>query len=374
MVNPLRVVILEDEPSDIKRLQEHLLTHPDIHLIAIANTTAQALEAIRKHRPDLVFLDINIRTESDDAGLRLARTVDGMTKPPHIIFLSQYDHYALNASKCHPVVFLSKPIDPGELADHLQWVREHREEPGGTGGNIYVWGKDDESGLSSYIGVSPAEILYLRSSKSQRNRMDMYRRENRVITSIPSSMNKFASNNQACPLFKVQKSHMVNLDQVRALIRSGPLLRERRVELNGGASLTVSRDYWRPLKAEVIKRSDPILENRIAGKELHLPVSPIHYFLVENGKVGIHLADGAVLAGIGPTLKEFTEALREKGFYRIHEDCLLNLLSHKQYGEIRQNQDETYELHLAGKPLPLRLSRRSVEALSRALRDFLSQA
>lgn len=361
-----RVVILEDNPRDIGQLREHLAAHPDISVAAIAETTAAAWQAIREHTPDLVFLDINIRTETDDAGLQLAKWINLMKKPPHIVFLSQYKHYALDASRCHPVVFLTKPINPGELALQLQWIRDHRDEPGGTGGRILVRGKDDKNGLSSFIGVDPKEILLVRSRKDRPNYMEIHLSRGKIITDIKSPLDDFQSKNSDCPLFRAHNRYLVNLDQVHELVLNR-FPKSLCLELDG-VSLPVARAREKALIAEL---SDPLLKCTVNGRQVYLLRRDIHCFLNKSGKAGIHLAGGSVLNDTGPTLDEFANALKGKGFCRIHDQCLLNLDYYNQSGEIRQNQDETYELSLAGKPLPFCLSKRSVDDFMRVLRACL---
>ncbi|MGH8550640.1 MAG: LytR/AlgR family response regulator transcription factor [Methylococcales bacterium] len=164
-----------------------LSVHRDIEIVAVARTTEDAWQAIQKLKPDLVILDIEIRRETEDAGLKLARQIDDeIEKPPHIVCLSQHKNYADDASECHPVVFLTKPVNPDKLAKYLQWISDHRAERGGTGGCIWVPGKVD--GLRGDFGVEPGEILYVETQEERPNFMVIHLRERR-ITDIHNTLN-----------------------------------------------------------------------------------------------------------------------------------------------------------------------------------------
>lgn len=106
----LRAVIVDDEQNNAEHLQRLLLEHAEVEVIAYADNAAAAYDAIRQHRPDLVFLDIQMPYESG-FGL-LAR----FNNPAfEVIFVTAYDQYGIEAIKFSALDYLLKPVDAGEL-------------------------------------------------------------------------------------------------------------------------------------------------------------------------------------------------------------------------------------------------------------------
>jgi two-component system LytT family response regulator len=115
----LRVIIADDEPPARSGLLARLAVVPDITVVAECDDADQTVEAVRRHRPDLLFLDIQMPGESGfDALSRLADA-----ELPLIIFLTAHAHYALRAFDVHAVDYLLKPVDNRRLADALAQAR-----------------------------------------------------------------------------------------------------------------------------------------------------------------------------------------------------------------------------------------------------------
>ena len=114
----LRVVIVDDEPLGRQRVADLLAAHDDVEIIATADTGPAALEVIRRARPDLVFLDVQMPGMS---GLDVARAL-GDTMPP-TIFVTAYDQHALKAFDLAALDYLVKPFDDERFEQALQRAR-----------------------------------------------------------------------------------------------------------------------------------------------------------------------------------------------------------------------------------------------------------
>ncbi|MEM9328992.1 MAG: LytTR family DNA-binding domain-containing protein [Bacteroidota bacterium] len=107
----LRAIIVDDETSVIDDLMGMLQLYcPQVEVIATSTSSQDALKSIQAHRPDLVFLDINIDQKS---GLDIAAELN----VPHIhyIFVTAYQQYAVQAFKLSAIDYLLKPVDKDEL-------------------------------------------------------------------------------------------------------------------------------------------------------------------------------------------------------------------------------------------------------------------
>ena len=109
---PVRTLIAEDEPHARALLRSMLATDDRIAVVAEAADGRSAVEAIRKHRPDLLFLDIRM-PELDGFEVLLEL---GEAPFPAVIFVTAFDEYALRAFDVHAVDYLIKPFDAARLA------------------------------------------------------------------------------------------------------------------------------------------------------------------------------------------------------------------------------------------------------------------
>ena len=108
-----RAIIVEDERlprlSLIRKLEDY---HPDIDIVECCEDYGSALKAILRHRPNILFLDIQLQGHTT---LELLRELKEAMPLPHIIFTTAYDEYALRAFKVNSVDYLLKPIDKEEM-------------------------------------------------------------------------------------------------------------------------------------------------------------------------------------------------------------------------------------------------------------------
>jgi two-component system LytT family response regulator len=104
---PLRVLIVDDEPLARVRLEDLLRKETDVEVVGTADNGRAAIESIRVLRPDLVFLDVQMPGAT---GLDVVREV-GPSAMPATIFVTAFDHYALQAFDVAAVDYLVKPFD-----------------------------------------------------------------------------------------------------------------------------------------------------------------------------------------------------------------------------------------------------------------------
>jgi DNA-binding LytR/AlgR family response regulator len=112
-------ILVEDEPLLRHQLEELLARHwPELQIVASVGDGAQALQAFQRHRPDLMFLDVEMPELS---GLEVARAVSGRC---HVAFVTAYSEYAVAAFEAGAVDYLLKPIDEERLVTACARLRE----------------------------------------------------------------------------------------------------------------------------------------------------------------------------------------------------------------------------------------------------------
>lgn len=116
----LRAVIAEDEPLALRRLSAALRRTGEIEIVGEASDGATALELVEAARPNVLLLDIMMPGMT---GVDLLRALD-MDDPPAVIFVTAYDHFAVDAFEEGAVDYVLKPLDEERLAKALGRARE----------------------------------------------------------------------------------------------------------------------------------------------------------------------------------------------------------------------------------------------------------
>jgi two-component system, LytTR family, response regulator AlgR len=113
---PLRVLVVDDEPPARARLHRMLEEMPDVTVAGEAANGLEALGQCARLDPDVVLLDV--RMPGMD-GIEAARHLSAMEDPPAVIFTTAYDEHAVEAFEAQAVGYLLKPVRPEKLARAL---------------------------------------------------------------------------------------------------------------------------------------------------------------------------------------------------------------------------------------------------------------
>jgi len=121
-----RALVIEDEGLARLRLRRLLEAHPEIEVVGEAASGPEAVAQIDQHRPDLVFLDIDL---PEFGGFEVLKRC--AAAPPLVIFTTGHDEYALQAFEAAGIDYLLKPIEPETLdraLGRLERVPGRRQE------------------------------------------------------------------------------------------------------------------------------------------------------------------------------------------------------------------------------------------------------
>jgi len=125
----IRTILVDDEPLAIQGLELRLQAHEDVEIIEKCSNGREAIRAIKTHKPDLVFLDIQM------PGFDGFSVVQGLmeVEPPLFVFVTAYSDHALRAFEAQAVDYLMKPVEESRLGDTLDRVRQRLAEKRGAG-------------------------------------------------------------------------------------------------------------------------------------------------------------------------------------------------------------------------------------------------
>lgn len=229
----LSVLIVDDEPPARRRLRQLLAAHPHVDVVAEAASLAEARARLAEHRPDLAFVDIELR-DADAFGLFGPEPLSTA-----VVFVTAHAEHALRAFECDVLDYLLKPVRPERLAAALLRVERRRARrvhaPPEAGGNLALQHRQElrivpSDDILRITACDDHTELYLTSGASLLDPTRMEGWEPR----LPASF------------VRTHRSHIVNLKAALALAR-------RRgswaLELAGGDRVPVSRSRLAAVRA-----------------------------------------------------------------------------------------------------------------------------
>ena len=130
---PLTALIIDDEPLSRQELQYLLEAIGGVEVLAQGTNGIEAVDLIREHQPDLVFLDVQM--PGLDGFAVIKRLVDKNILLPQIVFATAYDQYAVRAFEVNAADYLLKPFDRKRVARTIEKAAARLTVPGETASN-----------------------------------------------------------------------------------------------------------------------------------------------------------------------------------------------------------------------------------------------
>lgn len=209
----MRVIIVEDRPLARDELKHLLSLHPDVEIVAEFEDTAGAWPVIETDPIDGVFLDIDIHSEGDRAGLDFAYRIDrlGLSPKPWLVFTTGFKEHALEAHRVCPYGYLLKPLDDSKVTQVLDRIRKQITQIQPPSPRIEIKHKIVNRGETVWgiKYINPDEILYI-----QTNYDGSTVKVQLVNGETLDGVNRALKNWQAPDLMQIHKSHLVNLKHV----------------------------------------------------------------------------------------------------------------------------------------------------------------
>lgn len=159
-----RAIIVEDERLPRLSLLQKLETyHTDIEVVECCESYETALTAILRHRPDILFLDIQLQGHTT---LELLRELKEAIPLPHIIFTTAYSNseYLLQAIRFAAADYLLKPVDVSDLAKAIHRIEERDTTAFPTPQSKTQSGKFPFRTLNGTLYAGKDEVVYVRAS------------------------------------------------------------------------------------------------------------------------------------------------------------------------------------------------------------------
>jgi len=214
-----KVVLVDDKTTNMLLLKNLISEHcPSLLIAATASKLDEAYESISRHRPDIVFLDVEM---PDGSGFDLLRRFS----PPffEVIFTTAYSRYAVEAFREHALGYLLKPIRIDELQQAVQRAEQQIELRQSGSRLLQYLERQEQAGvlskirlpsLEGYIFVNPQDIFRCEASGSYTT---FYLAGGEKI--LISMRLKACEEMLPATFFRVHHSHIVNLSYIRKYVK-----------------------------------------------------------------------------------------------------------------------------------------------------------
>ncbi|MBT1696275.1 response regulator [Fulvivirgaceae bacterium PWU4] len=121
----IKTVLIDDEPLARSIVREYLQAYPEMEILQECNDGFEGVKAIAQHKPDLIFLDIQMPKIN---GFEMLELIE---QPPAVIFTTAFDEYAIKAFEAHAIDYLLKPFSKDRFDKALQkWLAQRQQHDG----------------------------------------------------------------------------------------------------------------------------------------------------------------------------------------------------------------------------------------------------
>ncbi len=257
----IRVLLVDDEPLARDVIRFFLSDEPAVRIVSECETGREAVAAIHKLEPDLVFLDVQM---PDWSGLDVLAQV-GPEQMPAVIFVTAFDEHAVQAFDFHAVDYLLKPVEEERFRQALRRARERldyhelRNAAGRLGRLLQTFGdQKPEAGTWSRGALLEGDRLVLRSrhkvSIVRLEELDwiesagdyVYLHTERSKHLLRQTLARLESRLDRRIFRRIHRQTIVNLERIAELESTDH--GEYRVILRDGTVLKLSRSYRQNLE------------------------------------------------------------------------------------------------------------------------------
>ena len=241
----IKTLIVDDEPLARDKVKRFLRDEDDVEIVGECGNGKEALAAIKKLSPDLVFLDIQMPEMN---GFQVLQSV-GAAQMPAVIFATAYDQYAIQAFDVHALDYLLKPFNRERFRRAVERVREQISTNDADSLDKRLRAliadlKTEKKYLERLVIKSVGRVFFLKTKEidwieAAGNYVKLHvGRESHMLR---ETMNGLESKLDPDKFLRIHRSTLVNIDRIK---EPHPLFSgDYTVMLQNGAELTLSRSY-----------------------------------------------------------------------------------------------------------------------------------
>lgn len=217
----IKAILIDDELSSLQNLQQKLAEFcPDVNVIAATQKPEEAITLIQLHKPDVIFLDIEMPRMN---GFRMLDNLNELDF--EIIFTTAYNHYAVDAIRISAFDYLMKPIAIADLQNAVQRLLSTRQIQTKEKIEILKASLQDKKSQEDKIAIPTSEgiefipiknILHIESS-SNYSKIYFTDGKNVLVTKL---LKDFEDMLLPYHFYRIHNSHLINLNYIQKYIKA----------------------------------------------------------------------------------------------------------------------------------------------------------
>ncbi|MBW3517337.1 MULTISPECIES: LytR/AlgR family response regulator transcription factor [Shewanella] len=208
----LKAIIVEDEYLAREELEYLVKSHSEIDIVASFEDGLEAFKYLQDQEVDVVFLDIQIPSID---GLLLAKNLHKSTHPPHVVFVTAYKEFAVEAFELEAFDYILKPYNEPRIISLLQKIelvgrqapKPQHEAASNTSRTVNLV-------KGERIIVTPCEQIYY--AEADEKLTYVYTRTDRYVMQM--TISEFVSRLPAEGFFRCHRSYCVNINKIREIV------------------------------------------------------------------------------------------------------------------------------------------------------------
>jgi two-component system LytT family response regulator len=212
---------------------------PQVKIEAMCNAAEKGIEAIKKHQPDVIFLDIEMPHMN---GFDMLEQFDKLNFD--VVFCTAYDQFAIKAFRYSALNYLLKPVDPEDLKETIRRLEEKKSVPSHDQIELLLQNMKNTAKPTvqrialttgdGMIFVSTAEILYCQA-ESNYTAVILEGGKKILVSKVLKEIDETLSGPD---FFRVHNSYLININRIKKLVRGdgGYII------MDDGANISISRN------------------------------------------------------------------------------------------------------------------------------------
>ena len=227
----LQTILVDDEKLSREILRNFLTKYcPNVSIVAEAENISEALQLVSSHSIDLVFLDVEMPYGN------AFDFMDQLVNPTfEIVFVTAYDHYAIEALNNHAAYYLTKPISIDNLIKAVNYVTQIKESEHSLENKVLIPKTNfiqDKISLPVQNGYELIEISKISYLKADDNYSKLFLND-KSEKLVSKTLKHFEDVLQTKGFIRIHKSYLVNLNSIVSYNRSsgGTVVLQNEIEL-----------------------------------------------------------------------------------------------------------------------------------------------
>lgn len=216
----LKAILIDDELPSLQNLQQKLEEFcPDIQIIATAQKPEEAIRLIESHQPDVIFLDIEMPRMN---GFKMLEEIK--EKNFDVVFITAYNHYAIDAIRISAFDYLVKPVAVKDLQNSVnRLINSHRrqipEKLDVLRQNLSnSRTQNDKITIATNEGVDFYEIRQIIRIESSSNYSKIHFKDGKVLL-VTKLLKDFEEILAPYRFYRIHNSHLINLSYIKKYLR-----------------------------------------------------------------------------------------------------------------------------------------------------------